>query len=88
METCIGEECLQCTMECPYGVITWGFVNESLICCDLCGGDPECVKFCDTRALEFDKCDQLEIQQQRNYLGKLLQPFLEIQGNKSKGGLK
>jgi carbon-monoxide dehydrogenase iron sulfur subunit len=87
-ETCIGERCLACTIECPYGAIAWDVLDESLICCDLCGGDPECVKFCDTRALEFEKCDQLEIQEQRSHLGKLLQPFLEIQGNKSQGGLK
>jgi carbon-monoxide dehydrogenase iron sulfur subunit len=79
METCIGEKCLKCTLECPYGAITWDVLDESLICCDLCGGDPECVKFCDPKALIFEKCDQAEAQEQRDHLEKLLQPFLEIQ---------
>jgi Fe-S-cluster-containing hydrogenase component 2 len=77
-ETCIGEKCLKCILECPYGAITWDSLSESLVCCDLCGGDPECVKFCEPRALMFEKCDQVEAQQQRSDLEKLLRPILKV----------
>ena len=34
------------------------FVNGKAAGCDLCRGDPECVKICPTDALRFiDKCD-------------------------------
>ncbi len=78
-EMCIGERCLNCASECPYGAITWDVAGGSLICCDLCGGDPECVKVCRFRALTFEKCDPEEIEQQKNDLQELLQPFLKVQ---------
>ncbi|MHA1594022.1 MAG: 4Fe-4S dicluster domain-containing protein [Candidatus Baldrarchaeia archaeon] len=48
---CIG--CQLCNVMCPLSV-PW--FNEALrvsIKCDLCDGDPECVKFCSSRALRF-----------------------------------
>lgn len=76
-ETCIGEKCLKCMSECPYGALHWDILKESVIGCDLCGGDPECVKTCDSRAIQFEKCDPVEIQQQRKNLEKLLHPLLQ-----------
>lgn len=78
-EICQGERCLSCQSECPHGAITWDVEDESLICCDLCGGDPECVKVCRFRALTFEKCDPEEMEEQRNSLEALLEPFLKIQ---------
>ncbi len=50
-EACIG--CRMCMLACPFGVI--GFDSEARVItkCDTCGGDPECVRFCVTGALEF-----------------------------------
>jgi Fe-S-cluster-containing hydrogenase component 2 len=50
-ESCIG--CNECMLSCPFGSIRVNFEDENLVKCDLCGGDPECVKFCPTRAIEF-----------------------------------
>ncbi len=51
-ENCIG--CLKCNEVCPNHVIR---VTEDPIplVCDLCGGDPSCVKACPMQALSFEK---------------------------------
>jgi anaerobic carbon-monoxide dehydrogenase iron sulfur subunit len=53
-EKCVG--CRMCTQACPYGNIT---VNERGCAekCDLCDGDPQCVRFCSARALLFEDTD-------------------------------
>jgi anaerobic carbon-monoxide dehydrogenase iron sulfur subunit len=45
-ELCI--QCKSCISACPFGAITIT-LDESIIVCDLCDGDPMCVKFCKER---------------------------------------
>jgi len=45
--------CGLCTLGCVYAGITYNSLSEHVIKCDLCGGDPACVKACEPRALEF-----------------------------------
>jgi Fe-S-cluster-containing hydrogenase component 2 len=45
--------CLACVDACAYGAIRTD-PDGQIIKCDLCGGDPECVKVCETRAIRFD----------------------------------
>jgi Fe-S-cluster-containing dehydrogenase component len=52
---CIG--CLLCTMACPYGGIYPERNAQKVYKCDLCGGDPECVKVCPVGALIFKEAD-------------------------------
>lgn len=49
--------CKMCILACPYGNIH--FDHENLVSrkCDLCGGDPECVKHCIGGALNFEEVD-------------------------------
>ncbi len=47
---CIG--CHRCMVVCPIGAIEF-FPNVKSIKCDLCGGDPQCVKFCFYGCLHF-----------------------------------
>ena len=48
---CVG--CLICTLSCPYAGITFNKSTKEVMKCDQCGGDPQCVKACETGALEF-----------------------------------
>jgi carbon-monoxide dehydrogenase iron sulfur subunit len=38
--------CLACQKACPFGAIFFDEEEKELLVCDLCQGDPLCVKFC------------------------------------------
>lgn len=46
--------CKACLYACPYGVITIDRTGR-VVKCDLCGGDPACVKVCSYNALRFEE---------------------------------
>lgn len=50
-ELCIG--CHICVAACPFGGTSVDPMTNKIIKCDLCDGDPMCVKFCETGAIEF-----------------------------------
>jgi carbon-monoxide dehydrogenase iron sulfur subunit len=50
-EDCIG--CALCIEACPFGMVSMHPVTKLALVCDLCGGDPACVKRCATKALRF-----------------------------------
>ena len=50
-ERCVN--CLLCTLGCPYGGIVYDPVDEHVIKCDHCAGDPACVKVCKPGALLY-----------------------------------
>ncbi|MBI1885888.1 MAG: 4Fe-4S dicluster domain-containing protein [Chloroflexi bacterium] len=57
-DKCIG--CKMCMVACPFGVM--GFHMEKNVAhnCDLCGGDPQCVKVCIYDALEYAEVEPNE----------------------------
>lgn len=77
-DLCIG--CRSCTLACPFGHIS--FDSEAGICrkCDLCGGDPQCVRFCETKALFYERPEIIETQRQSKVIdgifGELGKTFL------------
>ncbi len=45
--------CRMCVAACPFGNMLWDDTFHCVQKCDLCGGDPKCVPFCPTHALEY-----------------------------------
>ena len=54
-ELCIG--CEACIEACPLGALFMDSKKDVVFKCDLCGGDPECVKFCSRKALTLKDVD-------------------------------
>jgi Fe-S-cluster-containing dehydrogenase component len=49
---CIG--CRLCVMACQFGCVSFSFQAKKVFKCDLCGGEPQCVKHCAAGALLFE----------------------------------
>jgi len=43
--------CLKCIEACPFDGIFYNDIYNEILKCDLCDGDPQCVKFCQRKAL-------------------------------------
>jgi len=54
-DRCVG--CKMCLMLCPFGAM--GFVDGIAVKCDLCDGDPACVKACNYEALTYGEPDEI-----------------------------
>ena len=50
-EKCIA--CRLCLKTCPHGAIKVHPTEKYVLICELCGGDPQCVKHCPEQALLF-----------------------------------
>jgi Fe-S-cluster-containing hydrogenase component 2 len=50
-DRCIG--CRTCVAVCPFGAARYDAVRNRPIKCELCDGDPQCVKMCPTEAMKF-----------------------------------
>lgn len=51
-DKCIG--CRMCISACPFGAMDYDLVGSKVMKCDLCGGDPQCARFCDPKAIRFE----------------------------------
>ena len=71
-ELCNG--CQACVVACPLGAISYDEERDIVFKCDLCGGDPECVKFCSRDALTLKETD-IDSSERKSFMvetGKLL----------------
>ena len=61
-EKCIG--CRMCVSACPFGSMSFDETQRKVLKCDLCDGDPTCVKFCQHNALQYlDAAEQSKLKQ-------------------------
>ena len=56
-ESCVG--CKMCVSACPTGAM--GFDTDLGLAykCDLCGGDPQCARVCQPKAIEYEAVEKL-----------------------------
>jgi len=71
-EKCVG--CRMCLTVCPFGAISYDTGRRRITKCELCGGDPQCVRFCHTGALRFVPKDLAHLPK-RDRLGRKMAQF-------------
>ena len=70
-DTCIG--CRVCMSACPFGAMGFDWVQNHVIKCDLCGGDPQCANFCETGAIQFVEKSSLNSLKQRKSAAAIIE---------------
>ncbi len=50
-DLCIG--CKACVAACPFGAMGFDEIEKKVIKCDICDGEPLCVRFCDMKAIDY-----------------------------------
>jgi len=75
-QKCIG--CRMCEMACPFGNISYNAVTKEPMKCDLCGGDPECAKYCPTSAIEYLPADTSTIKRRKEFSAKIAATLGEV----------
>jgi carbon-monoxide dehydrogenase iron sulfur subunit len=68
-DVCIG--CRACVSACPFGAMSFDVVDRRVIKCDLCDGDPQCVRFCEVKALEYVDADRVSVLKKRDAAHRL-----------------
>ena len=69
-------DCGLCEAACPYGAIrgwdgrTWK--------CELCDGDPECVRFCAPQALRYEPAESWPVAARQAYADRLRELVQEV----------
>ncbi|MBI4334528.1 MAG: 4Fe-4S dicluster domain-containing protein [Chloroflexi bacterium] len=63
---CVG--CKACMIVCPYGAIGIDSSKKLMLKCDLCGGDPQCVKWCPREALRYETAEISNLIRQRDIM--------------------
>lgn len=62
-DICIG--CRSCVAVCPFGAMSYNTKDKRVFKCDLCEGDPQCVRFCDRKAVDFVAAADVSIDKKR-----------------------
>jgi len=67
--------CRMCEDACPFGVIIYSELEQKAVKCELCDGDPQCVLFCPTQALEFKEPGSRAFDKKRALAEKLQEVY-------------
>ena len=68
-DVCIG--CRSCVAICPFGAMSYNVIDKRVFKCDLCDGDPQCVRFCDVKAVDLVKEEDVSLLKTRNAAEKI-----------------
>jgi carbon-monoxide dehydrogenase iron sulfur subunit len=75
-DLCIG--CKMCVTVCPLSGCLLSPDARTVMKCDLCGGDPQCVKYCEFGALEFVDADEVAYVKRKAGVEKLAEALKRI----------
>ncbi len=68
-DVCIG--CRSCVAVCPFGAMNYNSMDKKVFKCDLCGGDPQCVRFCEVKAIEYVDAENISVYKKRDAAERL-----------------
>lgn len=68
-DVCIG--CRACVAVCPFGAMNYNPIDKKVFKCDLCDGDPQCVRFCEEKAVDFVEVEDISILKKREAAERL-----------------
>jgi len=74
---CIG--CRMCIMACPFGNILLSLEERKAVKCELCDGDPQCVRFCVTEALQYREPEEQTIDKTVAFAERLREVYRQLQ---------
>ncbi len=75
-DTCI--RCRMCTIACPFGNAVYDSGTNQIIKCNMCDGDPECVRFCPSEALTYIE-DTIAVRARKKaFASKFKEVFKEV----------
>lgn len=66
---CIG--CKTCIMACPFGHPFFDPVDRVTSKCDYCDGNPQCVLFCNPKAVSYIEADRINSERKREAANRL-----------------
>jgi len=77
-EACVG--CKACMVACIYGAVSYDPARGVAVHCDHCDGDPLCVKYCPTGALQYVPVELADMPGRRQMASRLSEAAVAARG--------
>ena len=68
-DVCIG--CRSCVSACPFGAMSFNPIDRKVLKCDHCEGNPQCVRFCEVKAVDYIEAEKITIDKRRRAAGRV-----------------